>query len=599
MTHCPSFDEIVRHRRTEDARRVGALMRRHGVEAAAIFAAIRQECEREPTVTLFREGMSVAWAALNLEEINDDRTPSAAGCLARELAILLVREYARPQGGFFEYDWNSWVPGEDMWRTIPWGTAFHGHVLLEVSQRISGSLPGEERDFWTNHLERTGLWIYRNPVCGAFVFNCGIHLLSLLWRLGKTLARPEWCHWALDTAHFRLSRDVDSEGWITAEDGGVSGLYQMLGAGFLAQFARESGDSFLRSTSRKIFDLHMRFASTELQWAGNFGTRSSWFGALMPQQILEEAADGNGRAAALLRRCGTIQWADDGTDWSRHVQPLFDEELWRRALATEPAAEPPSCSNEYFPGIQSSVVRSGGFTAWFFDYPKSVWARGFAALTHRTGPVFSTLHSLPTEVDKKKLLLGDTTDWAGFPHVQVEGSDESWHSQQQMSPPEINSDGRVSVAWTESLLNRQGSGGKASFACHFETDGLRLGINLSDLKGSATLDFHIQREGGNFTGYWLGEEARDIQAGRVPACGGQYWDREFAPGEVPLAAVQNETILYVWEILECPEGTHAILGLRKKEGLHTRNRGGVRLRLQPPPNLRTASLQLRFSILAP
>lgn len=588
-----TLEAILEHNRLADLHRIQSLLDKHGPDAPAVLAALRQEHQSAPIVTLFRKGMNIVWSALNVADEKNRPLSDPAGTLAADLAVLLVRTYARPEGGFLEYDWNSWVPAEDMWRTIPWGTAFHGHVMLEVWTRLGARLPETERAFWTAHLERTGAWIFKNPVCGSFVFNCGLHLLSLLWRLGKTFDRAEWTQWALATTHHRLARDVDAEGWITAENGGVSGVYQPLGAGFLAQFARESGDARLQETSRKMLELHARFASRELQWAGNFGTRSSSFGLVNPLQIIEEAAAGNGHAAALLRRCVTLAWTDSGT----HTQTLFHPEVWRRAFATTPTPEPVQGATDHFPAIESSVVRAGGFHASFFNYAKSLWARGFASLSHSTGPVFSTLHSLPTEIEKSKMLLGDTSDWAGFPHVRIDGPGGPWNSQQRMSPLNINTSGVVTVTWTEDLLNSAGeAGGTASFSCRFEENALLLGVELADLSGGATLDFHLQRETGKFTGYWLGEEVRQIRAGIPPADGGQFWDRDFAPAATRLAAVQLETVLYTWELLEFPGDTQAVLGLRKSDGLHTQNRGGIRLRLQWPATLRQGRVLLKFSI---
>jgi len=585
--------KILEHQRIAGLRLIQPLLRRHGSDAPALFAALRREYESAPTVTLFRKGMNTVWSALGVadEEAHPDAEPAAD--LAANLAVLLVRTYARPDGGFLEYDWNSWVPKEDMWRTIPWGTAFHGHMMLDVKKRLGDRLPVGERDFWTSHLERTGAWIYRNPICGSFVFNCGMHLLSLLWHLGETFQRPEWREWALASAHERIRRDVDTEGWITGEGGGVSGVYQLLGSGFLAQFARESGDPLLREASRKMLDLHMRFASRELLWAGNFGTRSSCFCPVFPLQIVEEAAAGNSRAAAVLRRCGTLEW----TEWTWHTQPLFQADVWRLALATPPEMEPVPEVSDNFPGIESSVVRAGGFHAWFFNYPKSLWARGFAALSHATGPVFSTLHSLPTEIEKSKLLIGDTSDWAGFPHVRVEGPGGPWHSQQRMCPPEVRTDDGVVAAWTEDLLNHEnGSGGTVSLNCRFDQDSLLLGADLAGLSGPAVLDFHLQRETEKFTGYWLGEEVRQILAGSLPDSGGQYWDRNFPPAQIRLAGIQLESLLYYWELLEFPDGTTAEIGLMKNDGLHSQNRGGVRLRLRMPESCRQGLVRLRFSI---
>jgi hypothetical protein len=152
--------------------------------------------------------------------------------LAVDLADTVYRRYVLPSGAFIERDRAAWIEPTRGWRTIPWGVNFRGNEILDAYQTLKRDLSPEQSAWWREHLQKLGSWIHRNPIVGSLVFNASVDICRLHWRLGKELNKPEWQQWALEAAHFRIENDVDAEGWIHGEGGGVSGIYQFVGPVF-------------------------------------------------------------------------------------------------------------------------------------------------------------------------------------------------------------------------------------------------------------------------------------------------------------------------------------------------------------------------------
>lgn len=295
----------------------------------------------------------------------------------------------------------------------------------------------EERDWWRGRLRRLGGWIHRNRVVGTFVVNCAVELCHALWRVGGEVGEAERQAWALSALHERIDRDVDAEGWIHGENDGCSGAYQLVGLECHDAFAVRSGDAIVTDAFRRGIATVLRFAAPDLRFPGNLGTRSTTLRRISGEALLRAAAVGVGAAATAVRERSDIAWSED-------------VDLWCRALATPPAVD--GVENVHtFPGVSGHVLGAG---PWFGDYDKSLWARGFTNLWHdRLGLVFSTLHSLPAEVEEAKLRLGDTSDWAGFPHVRVLHDGIAYDSHQRIASLYLGDDG---IAWSEPLLSRAG-----------------------------------------------------------------------------------------------------------------------------------------------
>lgn len=123
-----------------------------------------------------------------------------------------------------------------------------------------------------------------------------------------------------------------------------------------------------------------------------------------------EAALNNPYAAYIVKKYGQPDWSDD-------------PDLWKEAL-NKPVKEPPYKAVAEFPGISGTVVREGDFQAWFFNYPKSLWARGFAGLWMKSNDavIFSTMHSMPGKIEAAKLShYNNPDDWSGFPQCGLMG----------------------------------------------------------------------------------------------------------------------------------------------------------------------------------
>lgn len=566
-----------------------------GGEPLRVIEWLEKHLQKKSNASFCREAACLVHAALTLHDAGK-KGPYFE--FASRLGAHLRATYIQPDGSLIEYDRNSWIEPSDLWRTVPWGTGFRGHELLDVYVGLRNELDAEERREWERQLSKTGEWIDGNPVLGSFVFNCAADLCGLLWDLGEELGRPEWKVSALNAVKLRISRDVDEEGWIQGENGGCSGAYQLLGIGFLADFAWKSRDPFLVKTVKRIFSGVKRWAAPDLSWAGNFGTRSSSMGPLDGRMLLVLSALGDSEAA---------QWV------SMHGQPIWSEskELWRAALKTAPKPFKAEAT-VHFKGISGTVLRAGPWMAWFANYDRSLWARGFIDLWHRDyGMIFSTLHSLPSDVEKSKLLLGDTSDWAGFPRVTLKAGATGFNSHQEIENLVVteNPRGGLEAAWTERLKARDGvTGGRLSSRMTLQGERLSVVLKIDELKAGQSfdelvLDFHFLKPKTSFYGVWLGEEAEAIERGELPKTGGQFWDRNLAADEPPVCGIQigRGIGLMRWE--KIPNQARITLGHRVDQGLHTGKTGGVRSTvaglLNPESGYSSHFGGVRISLVAP
>lgn len=559
------------------------------MDANGVFEALQARCQERDTVSLLSEGWKIAEAAASVSRDQsleaDER--SRFRTLAVDVADNFVRRYAH-HGTFLEYDRASWLEAPEVWRTVPWGTAFRGQEMVTLFQDLEHDFSEQTRIWWRTNLEQMGDWICRNPIVGSFVFNCSIDLCHLLWRLGVALERPDWTDWALQAGQERIARDVDQNGWIHGENGGVSGLYQQVGAHFLARWAQDSGERFLHQVRQKQFETMWTFTTPSLLYPANFGTRSCGLIAFSPYLILCAAAEGNPRAVRLVRQHAQTSWSRDA--WSR------DLSLWQAALEAEAGEVAPLPMVRAFPAIESHVVKAGPFQAYFCDYQKSLWSRGFCNLWHEALDdfVFSTLHSLPSRVEKSKLHLGDTSDWAGFPHVRVQTETERFDSQQKIENFSIIEEPETVVSWDETLSSPDSkAGGTMRSRLRFAGEILHLEIELSDLAGPCQLDFHLLKRAAAFLGLWGETGVNDMIEGRLPHHGGWHHDRELEAEQRKLG-VQIGNAVFAFEFEPLPDEVEVSLGHLQNQGLHSNNLGGARLRLETRSAVSSLRIALKF-----
>jgi len=578
----PSLAEVSKVR--EEIGRSDALwlLKHEFEEPEAVMAALMERRKTRVNYSLMQDGMRLCRdVAIYGRAKQDPRIVAAAA----RFADALLRKHATPSGAFVEYDRNTWLKSSEMWRTIPWGTAFCGNRAFEAWMELKTDFTPEERAFWRQSFEKTGRWIHRNPVLGGYVFNNVIDLCGLLWRIGREFDHPEWCRAALEVAERRIRRDVDEEGWIQGENGGASGTYQLIGARYLSQFAWEAKAPVLIDAVRRIFARSaMFYATPTLEWTGNFGTRSSDLRQLPGEFVLAAAAFGEPAAAYYVQTYSHASWSADLA-------------LWQAALAQQ-AAAPVYPAVLSFKGISSTVVREGPWIAYFGNYNRSVWARGFASLWHAGHGdwVFSTLNSLqllsPTE--KAKARVGDLSDWSGFPHVRVSNGSATYDSHRQIAAIETANGDGVTVRWIEPLLDDAGQrGGELQSSYHFRGSEIDLRLDLRDLAGAATLDFHGLRRPNGFVRLWKAREVADILAGGFPSSAGDFQRRALAPAEPRLLAMQIDRTVFAFEILETPSvATVELLG-EAESPMHTGNLGGFRLRISVPASEKNVTIKLR------
>lgn len=581
----PFIDSIRAAHLFADRQAVLPLWNQAGSDAEEVLRLLEEKHRQRDTVSFLTIGQDLALAAARLSRAQESSEDERAdfGAFAVNLADFVHRRYFLSPGTFVEYDRCSWLSDAQMWRTIPWGIAFRGQQMLNFYEQLGDDLPPVSRAWWRESLEKMGVWMAGNPVAGSFVFNCSMDLCHLLWRLGRALERPDWTQWAMEAAHERIRRDVDEDGWIAGENGGVSGMYHLVGTRFLSRFAWDSDDEVLNATLLRISGNMMQWVTPTAMWAGNFGTRSTTLERLGRVSMLVAAARGNAASAHFVRRYGEPAWS-------------HDLDLWRAALEA-PAQAPTFAPVTRFEGIESVRVQQGPFVAYFCNYGRSLWARGFCNLWHAAHDemIFSTLHSLPTQVEKSKLHLGDTGDWAGFPHVRVEGDGATYDSQRRMENLRVEEENGVTVSWDEPLCDAQEKQGGAMHSTYrFEGETLRMRVRLSEVAGRCTLDFHILKRKSSFLGLWHGDAVKQIEAGSLPVHGGWHHDRVYDQGAPDAVGVQLDNTVWKFEFHELPQGALVSLGHLKDDGLHTGNQGGARLHIEIPESQPELLLELSF-----
>lgn len=306
-------------------------------------------------------------------------------------------------------------------------------------------------------------------------------------------------------------------------------------------------------------------------------------------------------AASTLAQCTTLMiLGQHGSAYivKKYGQPYWcdDLELWKQAL-NKTAKEPDYKTITEFPGIAGTVIREGDFQAWFFNYPKSLWARGFAGLWLKSNDavIFSTMHSMPGKIEAAKLRYGILDDWAAFPHIRVIGINEVFDSQQKMESLTIDKKEGIYVKWMENLSSPAGkNGGEMQSHYTFKNNVLNMEIGLSKLAGHTNLDFHIMKGPNQVFGLWAGSEVDSIRAQALPTQGGFSGNREFSAKDTKDFALQVGNNIYAFQFKEIPDDAKVILGLFKPAGLHTPNEGGIRVRVVLPENLTDARLSLNF-----
>ena len=568
----------------ETGRADAAWLLRHDLsDHEYVMAQLMERRKDQLNYSLLQDGMKVCRNAYVFGRAHEDPRFVRA---AVEFADALLRKHATPSGGFIEYSRNTWLTPSDMWKTIPWGTAFCGNQVFDAWILLKDEFSPEQRKFWKHSLENTAMWIYKNPVMGGYVFNNTIDLCWLLWRIGMEFDHPEWCQWALETAEQLILRDVDDEGWIKGELGGVSGYYQLIGANFLAKFAWESKSPKLEETVHHIFkNSVLPYATSTLDWPANFGTRVSGLRKIPGAFVLIAAALGDPVATYFVQKFGKPDWSDN-------------MEIWKTAL-TQRADEPVYPAVNRFDGISSIVVREGPWVAYFCNYDRSNWARGFVNLYHsgHSDWVFSTLNSLqalsPTE--KLKTRVDDLSDWAGFPHVRIMNGNKQYDSQKHISSIETTTNDGVRVNWIEPLQNAEGeAGGTMRSSYHFLEKEIEINLDLYDLVGNSQLDFHFMRRPNGFIRLWTGKEVEDIFADRLLRTQGSNTDRVIKADEVSLLGVQVDRTTFAFEVLEIPPSATLMLVAEDETFLHSSNLGGFRFRIMVPATEKNYKVKLKL-----
>lgn len=555
-----------------------------GTDGRLLYAKLEENCSNKKTVSLFKEGFAVVFAAEQLSH-KDEKNASKLRVLAINLADFLINKYVLPNGTILEYDRTTWMTSEEMWRVVPWGTGFRGNEMLRAYRLFSKELSPSQLSRWNKSLDKMAEWLYHNTYLGAYNFNCTIDLCHLLWALGKERNNEEWCRWALNTSYTLIKRYVDDEGWITGEDNGISGLYQLVGQSFLTSFARNSGDSILKNTAKKMFDLTIRYSSPSLMWLGNFGTRSNQLTKVTPSIILDMASMGDTRASYYVQKYGEASWSDDIN-------------LWEEVLNIN-STLPVLKNVENFESIQGKILRNGNWHAWFGNYDKSLWAKGFLGLWSAQSDemIFSVLHSLPSVVEKAKLQLGETNDWAGFPHIRIDKDSEMYDTQQGIEEISID-ENENQIIWSELLKSDDGMiNGILKSNYTFGDSILKMRLQLDRFSGKVYVDFHIQKRKNQLFHFWNQTQVDSIRAGRLPYTGAyseNFRDVEFDLDKNKEVAIQMDKAIYSFKFIKIPQGTRVITGFLKFNSLHTKNDGGVRLRLILPSNISCADFEIDF-----
>ena len=96
---------------------------------------------------------------------------------------------------------------------------------------------------------------------------------------------------------------------------------------------------------------------------------------------------------------------------------------------------------------------------------------------------------------------------------------------------------------------------------------------------------------------WHGEELKKVLAGNLPYKNSPL-DLQWSAGEMDQIIFQLNNNLYLFTLDELPPGSRVSAGMLQAEGLHTRNHGGVRLRIETQRITPEINIKLRFRVLS-
>ena len=94
-------------------------------------------------------------------------------------------------------------------------------------------------------------------------------------------------------------------------------------------------------------------------------------------------------------------------------------------------------------------------------------------------------------------------------------------------------------------------------------------------------------------------ENREMEAileGRLPFNRGEL-DSEWTSGEKDSILFQLNNTLYLFELIDVPSGSRIRAGMLQDSGLHTRNHGGVRLRIESPRTGNQQEYNIQFTVI--
>jgi hypothetical protein len=195
------------------------------------------------------------------------------------------------------------------------------------------------------------------------------------------------------------------------------------------------------------------------------------------------------------------------------------------------------------------------------------------------------LHSLESEIENSKLLIGDTSDWAGFPKVDVTGQDRIFCSHRDACMKQHVTEAPLHVSWTERLLDASGEcGGMLCCDLSWLTEALQIEVQVRDIdpNASITLDFHFLKMPKQHFGIWVGPSAADLLAGHLPATSGHFVDVSLDASQDGVCGIQIGRSVFLFEWLAFPKPAKLSACLAGDRGLHTRDMGGGRIRIVLP-----------------
>ncbi|MGF1656422.1 MAG: hypothetical protein ACFCU3_05515 [Verrucomicrobiales bacterium] len=589
LTPQPTPMDTIRRAILEDRlERASLLFEEAQEDPEAALALIGERIKTAGAGNLLGEALEVAVNAARAGQ--GARTRQAARLLrfGTALATTALERHAHPSGAFYLHDELSGEDAQDLWLTLPSGTARYGNRMVDAWDLTVEDLSPRQISLFKSKMERTGAWIYQNPILGTEPLPTSLGLLRLLWRLGGILEKPEWQSWSIATADQLFEVTDGMTGWFHRDGKPLPLPEQVELCRALSLYAWTTKNSEAAQKLKEVVRTLLAFSAPDLSLAVQNPAANAHeqngrptFLQVPGEAILASAALGDPDAAALVHADPIVEWSEDLSLW----QAVFEGDA-------SPAAEVSTERVTYFQPLETWRVRVGPWIIWFSGSARSGLPPGVAAVWHDEEGAYICLPGLVAEEQAsamtRELRLPDVFD--RILGIQSLRGGREANVVQNFSLSE--EDDVVALTWQQTLLSEFGTAAASVLiALRVDEEKLTVDLRSSPLAMDVVVGVPLRKDIYQYFALWDTEALQAMREGFLPkdraSEGPGPWE---LPNEDELG-LQIDRAIYFFQLHEAPPRSLILANLGSSTRMvNSQPWYGVVLRANEEPSL------LQFSI---